>query len=482
MYGFKKEKMMKENYIESSEITGRLMPQAVDFEKAILGAILIEKKAFEVASEIVTSEMFYSKTNEMIFEACKCLDSEQKPIDLLSVVEKLRKNGMLEEVGGVNCISELSQIVVSSSHLDYHCRIVAQKYIARKAIEYMNESVCQCFDETNDIDDVISEISLKIEKLQDTAFGKAETTQLRDVMKKSVDQMYERKDNYDKGLQTGINTGLADLNRITGGWQKSNLVIVAGRPSMGKTAIALHFAKSAARMGVPVVIFELEMTDVKLSDRLLISESNVEPNSFKVGRLTNDELKSIEVAVGRLYDYKISIDSNSVVTMDYIRNRSRLLKKQGKCEMVIIDYLQLIEDSGSKNSNREQEVARMSRKAKLLAKELDIPVLLLAQLSRKVEERSNKKPILSDLRESGAIEQDADIVIFLYRDEYYNEKSDNDKGNLIIAKYRDGYTGEIDFSYNESMTKIFDYDKFGQSEPSKIVSKNYYEKEVEMPF
>jgi len=250
---------------------------------------------------------------------------------------------------------------------------------------------------------------------------------------------------------------------------------------MGKTAIALHFAKSAARMGVPVVIFELEMTDVKLSDRLLISESNVDPNSFKVGRLTNDELKSIELAVGKLYDYKINIDSNSVVTMDYIRNRSRLLKKQGKCEMIIIDYLQLIEDSGAKNTNREQEVARMSRKAKLLAKELDIPVLLLAQLSRKVEERSNRKPMLSDLRESGAIEQDADIVIFIYRDEYYNENSDKGKGNLIIAKYRDGYTGEIDFAYNESMTNIFDCDKIGQSELKPIVSNNYYEKE-ETPF
>jgi len=471
----------KENHIESSEITGRLLPHAVDFEEAILGAIIIEKKAFEIASETVTSEMFYLKTNEMIFEACKCLDSEQKPIDLLSVIEKLRQNGTLEEVGGVTFISELSQIVVSSSHLEYHCRIVAQKYLARKAIEYMNESVSQCFDETNDIDDVIADISLKIEKLQESTFVKSETTQLRDVMKQSIEQMYERKDNYDKGLQTGINTGLADLNRITGGWQKSNLIIIAGRPSMGKTAIALHFAKSAARMGVPVVIFELEMTDVKLSDRLLISESNVDPNSFKVGRLTNDELKSIELAVGKLYDYKINIDSNSVVTMDYIRNRSRLLKKQGKCEMIIIDYLQLIEDSGAKNTNREQEVARMSRKAKLLAKELDIPVLLLAQLSRKVEERSNRKPMLSDLRESGAIEQDADIVIFIYRDEYYNENSDKGKGNLIIAKYRDGYTGEIDFAYNESMTNIFDCDKIGQSELKPIVSNNYYEKE-ETPF
>jgi replicative DNA helicase len=449
----------KQSNIENCEQLGRITPQAREPEEAVLGAVLLEKTAFETANHILLPEMFYDKANELIYAACAHLEAHGRPIDMLTVIDRLRQSGDLEKAGGYSRIAQLSQKVVSSAHLEYHARIVAQKYIARKAIEYLSEAVKFCFDETSDIDDVLSEVSGRIEKLQESAIGKSEVKQLREVMRQSVKELYERKEKYEKGLFPGIHTGLADLNRITGGWQKSNLVILAGRPSMGKTSIALHFAKSAAKHGTPVVIFELEMSDVKLSDRLLLSESNIDPNNFKTGRVTQEDVKSVEIAVGRLYDYKIHIDSNPMVTMDYIRNRCRLLKKQGKCEMAVIDYLQLIEDSGNKNSVREQEVARMSRKAKLLAKELDIPVLLLAQLSRKVEDRSCKKPMLSDLRESGAIEQDADLVIFVYREEYYNPSAAKGRGNLIIAKYRDGYTGEIDFACNESMTKIFDVDK-----------------------
>lgn len=476
------QKQNKRLSIESSEQTGRLMPQARELEEAILGALFLEKQAFETASEIVSAESFYDKAHELIFTACAELNRESKPIDLLTVVNQLRKNGTLESVGGVSCIAQLSQKVISTAHLEYHCRIVNQKHLARKAIEVMSEMIGKCFDETNDIDDVISEISMKIEKIQEASIGKFESKQLNQVMKKSVSEMYERINKYQKGIQSGVNTGLADLNRVAGGWQKSNLVIIAGRPSMGKTAVALHFAKSAARTGIPVVVFELEMSDVKLSDRILLSESNVDPNDYKVGKISLNDAKTVESAVGKLYNYRIEIDSNPVVNMDYIRNRCRMLKKQGKCEMVILDYLQLVEDSGNKDSIREQEVARMSRKAKLLAKELDIPILLLAQLNRKCEDRtSTKKPMLSDLRESGAIEQDADMVIFIYRDEYYNKNAPKGQGNLIIAKYRDGYTGEIDFCYNESMTKIFDCDRMGQSQQA-IEIKNYHEPQEKTPF
>ena len=476
----------KKNTITADGLTadsGRLLPQARELEEAVIGAILIEKTALDTASEILSPEMFYDRTNELIFTAICDLKAKNEPVDMLTIVAKLRNSGTLEVVGGVTHIAELSQKVISTAHLEHHCRIIQQKYIGRKSIEYMNEAINQCFDETYDIDDVISEISLKIEKLQETAFGKVDTKQLRDVMRESVTQMYERAQNYEKGQQTGINTGIADLNRIMGGWQKSNLIIIAGRPSMGKTAIALHFAKSAARSGIPVVIFELEMTDVKLTDRLLLSESSVDPNAYKVGRLTNEDVRGIDVAVGRLYDYKIQIDSNPVVSMDYIRNRSRLLKKQGKCEMIVIDYLQLIDEPGSKNSNREQVVAQISRKAKLMAKELNVPVILLAQLSREVEKRGCKRPVLSDLRESGAIEQDADLVIFIYREEYYNSNAEKGKGTLIISKYRDGFCGDVDFSYNESMTKIFDYDSAGYSQinPSQMY-KNYQVNDDDRPF
>ena len=450
----------KQKNMESIQEYSRIIPRAIEFERAIIGSLLLEKEAFATARGIISADMFYTKEHEIIYRAIESLIDNNKPVDLITVSDHLRKSGELETVGGILFLTNFTQSVVSSAHLEYHCRIVAQKYVSKQAIEYMSEAVSACFNETADIDDVLSDIGAKIEKLQESAIGKSDAKLLKDVMRKSVKEMYERKEKHEKGLQSGVNTGLADLNRITGGWQKSNLVIIAGRPSMGKTAIALHFAKAAAKHGTPVVIFELEMSDTKLSDRLLLSESDVDPNNYKVGKVTQDDSRSIEMAVGRLYDYKIHIDSNPVVTMDYVRSRCRLLKKQKKCEMVVIDYLQLIEDSGNKNSVREQEVARMSRKAKLLAKELDIPVLLLAQLSRKVEDRATKKPMLSDLRESGAIEQDADLVIFVYRDEYYNSSAIKGRGNLIVAKYRDGYTGEIDFAYNESMTKIFDLDKW----------------------
>lgn len=450
------------NTTENSELKGRMMPQAVELESAIIGAVLLEKRAIEIAQGIINSQMFYENIHRTIFEAIEFLADNNQPVDLLTVVNQLQKSGNLDSVGGAANVANLSMKVVSSAHLEYHCRIVAQKYIERKAIEYMSEAIGSCFDETTDIDDVLSETSLKIEKLQELGIGQLDARQLREIMRQTISEMYERKEKHKKGLNSGITTGLADLNRVTGGWQKSNLVVIAGRPSMGKTAIALHFAKSAAKYGTPVTIFSLEMSDVLLGNRLILSESNVSPNDFKLGTFSAQDAMEIEKAVGRLFNYPVYIDSTPSVTMDYIRNRCRLLKKQGKCEMVIIDYLQLIEDSGNKNSVREQEVAKMSRKAKLLAKELDIPILLLAQLSRKVEERANKKPMLSDLRESGAIEQDADMCIFIYREEYYNSNATKGKGNLIIAKYRDGYTGEIDFAYNESMTKIYDCDTTGQ--------------------
>ena len=467
------------------EETGKIQPQAREFEEAILGSLLIEKSAIETALQIISAEMFYDRSNELIFSAICELHSKDKPVDLLTVVNQLRKTGTLEEAGGATYIASLSQKVVSSVHLDYHCRILAQKYFARELIRVSLETLNCAFDETADVDDIISEISIKVEKLQEKAYGKGNSKQLSEVMKESITEMYIRMDKYEKGIQSGINTGLADLNSITGGWQKSNLVVIAARPSMGKTSLALHFAKSAAKRGTPVVIFQLEMTDVKLSDRLLMSESNINPNNFKIGKISMEEAKNVEIAVGKLYDCKIAIDANSIVSMDYIKNRSRLLKKQNRCEMIIIDYLQLIEDSGNKNTNREQIVAQISRKAKLLAKELDIPVLLLAQLNREVEKRGNKKPVLSDLRESGAIEQDADLVIFIYREEYYSKDAEKGKGNLIIAKNRDGYTGEINFSYNESMTKIFDFNTSGiEFIPQKILYKNYYEieKKEELPF
>ena len=436
---------------------GKLPPQAPELEEAILGAIMIEKDAYSEVSDLLDAESFYKPAHQKIYEAISKLAMNQEPIDMHTVTEQLRKNGTIDDIGGPYYITLLTAKVSSAAHLEYHARIVAQKYLARELIRISTDIQNNAFDNEADVDDVIFEASSQIEKLQEITFRQTETQTLSEVLNKSIAEMYVRKSKHEKGEQTGINTGLFDLNRTTGGWQKGDLIVLAGRPSMGKTALMLHFAKSASKHGTPVVVFELEMTDVKLADRLLISESNVCPNNYKLGKLTPADIQSIEKAGGILEKYPILIDGNRNATMDYIRNRSRLLKKQGKCEMVVIDYLGLVEAQGKKNSIREQEVADMSRKALLLAKELNVPVILLSQLSRKVEERANKKPILSDLRESGAIEQDADVVIFIYRGEYYNKNAEKGVGNLIIAKCRNGEVGEIDFAYNESMTRIFDY-------------------------
>jgi replicative DNA helicase len=455
------------------------MPQATDFEEAIIGAVLIEKQSFETASLIVSPEMFYNRTYELIYRTVAELNAERTPVDLLSVIERLRKNGNLEEVGGVSFVARLSQNFVSSAHLEYHCRIVKQKYLGRKLIDICFNNSKLAFEDTEDISDLLFSAGDELRALQELGVGKMNSKPLCELLKTSSEKLDERIELAKKGIQSGIATGLADLNRVTGGWQKSELIILAARPAMGKTAMALHFAKSAAKTGIPVAMFELEMSDVKLSDRLILSETNVVPENYRLGRVTKEEYTEVQKAVGKLYDYPIYVDSNTSVKMEYIYQRCRILKQQGKCEMVVIDYLQLAGEKGDKNRNREQEISQMTRQAKLIAKELDIPVILLSQLNRSVETRSDKRPMLSDLRESGAIEQDADMVIFIHRPEYYSENAEKGYGELIISKYRDGATGIIKFRYNESMTKIFDWDYRGQSlqQPAKsnVEVKNYYE-------
>jgi replicative DNA helicase len=386
-----------------------------------------------------------------------------KPIDLLTVIEKLRHLDTLESAGGVSFVAQLSQKIISSAHLEYHCRIIKQQYLRRKFIENCQIDCKMAFDDTEDIDDIFYKHGKDLEILQEIGVGNQNIKPLCEILIESVSEMYLRKEKAEKGIQPGITTGLADLNRLTGGWQKSDLVILAARPAMGKTAMALHFAKRAAKTGTAVAMFSLEMSDVSLGNRFLLSETDVNPNDFKLGKISQEDSAKIEKAVGKMYQYPIYIDSNASVTMSYIHSRCRLLKKRGKCEMIIIDYLQLAVEKGDKNRNRENEVSKMSREAKLIAKELDVPVILLSQLNRDVDKRSNKVPVLADLRESGAIEQDADMVIFIHRPEYYDKNSKNGYGELIIAKYRNGYTGKVLFKYNESMTKIYDYDSRNQS-------------------
>jgi replicative DNA helicase len=298
---------------------------------------------------------------------------------------------------------------------------------------------------------IYDSIADELEKLADI--------EISQILNEAVAEMYFRIDKHRKGIQPGITTGLAELNLKTTGWQKSDLIILAARPAMGKTAMALHFAKRAAKNGTPVALFSLEMSDVSLANRIILSETEIDPDNFKQGKISNIEAAEIEKAIRTIYNYPIYVDSNSSVSMNYIHAKARVLHKKGKCDLLIIDYLQLAAEKGDKNRNRENEVSAMSREAKLIAKDLDIPVILLSQLNRDVDKRRNKVPVLADLRESGAIEQDADQVIFIHRPEYYSGNAMKGYGELIIAKYRNGNTGIVPFKYNESMTKIFDFDK-----------------------
>lgn len=438
-----------------------IQPYADDLEQAILGVILCESNGFGRIENTLLDTDFYNPAHATIFQAAQKLYSERKPVDVSTIADYLNKNKKLEEAGGPVYLAELMTIVGSSVHLEYHASIVKQKAVERAIINISQQATKKIY-EGEDIGDVIFWQGKEIEKQQEALVGKQITAHISTPIEEALNEMYHRKEAAKSGLQTGISTGLTGLDKITGGWQNSDLVVIAARPAMGKTAFALHFAKEAAKTNHPVAMFSLEMSDVSLANRLSLSESNVGAYQFRSGKISNSDSVDIEKAAGKLCKLPIYVDDNASVSMSYIRSKARLLKKQGKCDIVIIDYLQLATDTRSNNRNREQEIAQMSREAKIIAKELSIPVLLLSQLSREVEKQTDKKPMLSDLRESGAIEQDADMVCFIHRPEYYGKKlvydnKDVDNGvEFIISKFRNGSTGSAFVQHDGTLNKIFD--------------------------
>jgi replicative DNA helicase len=457
----------KNNGISSSnpDFLGKLPPQAVDLERAVLAGVIAEKGIFDSISFLLP-EAFYSPAHCLIFEAVLSLHKSHKPIDLWLVTEELRKRGKLEEAGGVTYLAEITQKVASGAHVVNHAKAIFEKHVARELVKVGTEIAGMGFDEDVDITDRIAEAESRLGAITSLAAGGSNMNHIRLLVSESIEQAHRRAEYTTHNQLMGISTGLADLNSLTNGWQKSNLIILAARPGMGKTAIMLHFAKSAAKHGSHAVIFSLEMSSVKQADRLLLSEAAVEPSRFRSGYMSKSELQGLEVAAASLEQLPIYIDDAPEATITQIRAKARLLKKQGKCDMVFIDYLGLIKEKGLKNRLREQEIAAISREAKVMAKELDIPVMLLSQLNRAVEERRDKKPQLADLRESGAIEQDADVVMLIYRPEYYGIEVANQNGNpekcygeLLIEKNRDGATGTVRFRHNEGLTLVYDYDR-----------------------
>lgn len=434
--------------------TGKLPPQAIELEESIIGALMIEKDAFATIADLLRPESFYSDQLRYIFESIRALSTKDAPIDILSVAEQLKAMGLLEQVGGVVRLSELTQRVASAAHLRYHAQIVAQKATARDLITMACQIEEKGYDETQDVDELMQEAEANIFEISQRS-QKRDVTHIYPVITEAFERMEKASKN--EGNISGIPSGFTELDKITSGWQKSDLVIIAARPAMGKTAFVLSMAKNiAVDFNIPVAIFSLEMSNVQLVNRLIMNVCEIEGSKIRNGRLTKAEWDKLENNISVLQNAPIYVDDTPGLSVFELRSKARKLVKDKKIQLIIIDYLQLMNANGVNFGSREQEVSIISRTLKGLAKELDIPVIALSQLSRAVEKRDSsnsnvdgKKPLLSDLRESGAIEQDADMVCFIHRPEYYklyddgNGKDLRGLGQIIVAKHRNGATDEI---------------------------------------
>lgn len=444
---------------------GKLPPQAVDLEEAVLGAMMLDKNAVAEVIDILRSDCFYKEPHGLIYEAIQQLFNLTQPVDILTVTQQLRKNGTLEIAGGAYYITQLTNRVASAANIEYHARIVLQKFIQRELIRISGETIRDAFEDTNDVLDLL-------DKAEQNLFGIAESNIRRkyESMSGLISQALKEveKASAQEGGVTGVPSGFTELDRVTGGWQRSDLIIVAARPSMGKTAFVLNLAKNAAvRFRKPVAFFSLEMSSLQLVNRLVASETEIDSEKLKKGNLQQHEWQQLNVKVKPLAEAPIYIDDTPALSVFELRAKCRRLVAEKKIEMIMIDYLQLMTGGeNNKNGNREQEISHISRSLKGIAKELNVPIIALSQLSRNVERSNTKKPQLSDLRESGAIEQDADMVLFIYRPEYYGltETEDNKPvdglAEIIISKNRNGATGAVNLRFLKHLTKFTDYDNY----------------------
>ena len=429
-------------------VFGKVPPQSKELEEAVLGAIMLEKSAFDTVVEILKPECFYAEAHQSIFKAMKSLADKSLPIDLLTVVEELKFKGELELVGGPYYVSKLTNAVVSSANIEAHARIVLQKFIQRELIRISGEIIGDAYEDTTDVFDLLDDAESKLFEITNNHLRSA-FEDINTVLVKTIQRIEDMR-NRDEDI-TGVPSGFPSLDKLTYGWQQTDLIVLAARPSVGKTAFALNLARSAAlhpTKPTPVVFFSLEMSSSQLVQRILSAESEIWLEKITRGKLEEHEMKQLyKRGIERLSNAPIYIDDTAALNIFELRAKCRRLKNKHDIGLIIIDYLQLMSGGGdNKNGNREQEISKISRDLKGLAKELKVPIIALSQLSREVEKRKEgaKIPQLSDLRESGAIEQDADMVMFLYRPEYYditaNEMGESNKGETYvkIAKHRNG--------------------------------------------
>lgn len=447
---------------------GKVPPQATDLEEAVLGALMLEKDALTEVIDILKVDSFYKDSHQAIFEAILDLFGESQPIDLLTVTAQLRKNGKLEVAGGAFYITQLTSKVSSAANIEYHSRIISEQAIKRELIRISSEIQKNSFEETTDVFELLDKMEQALFEISEKNIRK-NYADLRSIMRDAIAEMEAKKDQKD-GL-TGVPSGFTALDRITSGWQKSDLVIIAARPAMGKTAFVLSVLRNAAvDHERPVAIFSLEMSSVQLVNRLIAAEAELDSEKIKKGSLHEHEWQQLIHKTAKLSKASLFVDDTPALSILELRAKCRKLKAQHDIQMVVIDYLQLMsgDTKGGSGGNREQEIASISRALKKIAKELEIPVIALSQLSRAVETRGgDKRPQLSDLRESGAIEQDADMVMFLYRPEYYgilhdeHDISTEGVGEVIIAKHRNGSLGTVKLRFIGKYTKFADLENFG---------------------
>ena len=402
-----------------TDSTGKLPPRDIELEEVVLGACMLEKDAYMNVCDLLVPDSFYDPVNKKIFQAITTLGLNQKPIDMMTVTEQLRRDGTLDEVGGAVHIAELTARVYSSANLEFHAGIIAQKYLARRLISFAANVETKAYDESNDIEELLQETESKLFDISQNQL-KREVTQIDPVINLAIEQIQSAANN-ESGL-SGLQTGYRELDKITSGWQNSDLIIIAARPAMGKTAFVLSMAKNmAVDYNVPLAIFTLEMSNVQLIKRLISNVASLEGEKIKSGRLSQDEEDRLNTRIRTVYGAPLYLDETPGLSISELRTKARRLVREKGVRMIMIDYLQLMNATGLKLGSREQEVSTISRSLKALAKELDIPIIALSQLNRSTESREDKRPVLSDLRESGAIDQDADIVCFIHRPEYYTK-------------------------------------------------------------
>ncbi len=458
----------KKSTFETPSPLGKLPPQATELEEAVLGALMLEKDALTNVIDILKVESFYKDSHQVIFQAILDLFTDSQPIDLLTVTSQLRKNGTLEIAGGAFYVTELTSKVASAANIEYHARIITEQAIKRELIQISSEIQKESYEETTDVFELLDKMEQSLFEISEKNIRK-NYSDMKSIMREAIHEMEIRKTQKD-GL-TGVPSGFTSLDRVTSGWQKSDLVIIAARPAMGKTAFVLSVLRNAAvDHNKPVAIFSLEMSSVQLVNRLISAEAELSSEKIKKGSLENYEWEQLVHKTAALSKAPLFVDDTPALSILELRAKCRKLKAQHDIQMIVIDYLQLMSgDTKGGGGNREQEIASISRALKKIAKELDVPVIALSQLSRAVETRGgDKKPQLSDLRESGSIEQDADMVMFLYRPEYYgiNEVEDennqiintNGMGEIIIAKHRNGSLGSVRLRFIGQFTKFTDYE------------------------